>query len=45
MVLRLFRLGVLIGLVAWASECLDLSHSVSAFVETALADFSQRFDR
>lgn len=43
--LRLFRLGVAVALVAWMVEALDLSRAAGEFVETALAAWSQPFDR
>jgi hypothetical protein len=45
MILRLLQLAVLIGLVAWANECLDLSRSASVFVQTALGEWSRAIDR
>jgi TorA maturation chaperone TorD len=45
MLLRLFQLGILIGLVAWAAESLDLSRSATELIQTALGDWSQSFNR
>jgi hypothetical protein len=44
MLFRLFKLAVLIGLVAWANGALDLAQSASAFVQTALAELGQATD-
>ena len=44
-ILRLFRLAVVIALLAWAVKTLDLSRAAGNFVETALASWSQSFDR
>jgi hypothetical protein len=45
MVLRLFRIAIVIGLFLWADKCLDLSESASAFVDTALAELDQSLQR
>jgi hypothetical protein len=45
MLLRLFRMAVVAGLLAWAAECLHLSHSLSGLVQTPLADWRQTLDR
>lgn len=44
-VLRLFRLAVAAAIFAWLVETLDLSRAAGDFVETALAEWSQSFDR
>jgi hypothetical protein len=44
-VLRLFRLAVAVALFAWLVETLDLARAAGDFVETALAAWSQPFDR
>ena len=45
MLLRLFQLGILIGLVARAAESLDPSRSATEFLQTALGDWRQPFNR
>jgi hypothetical protein len=40
MMLRLFRLGILVGLIALASECLNLAQSANQFVQTAIGDWT-----
>ena len=45
MLLRLFRVAVVVGLLAWAAECLNLSHSLSEFVQTQLSDWPQALNR
>lgn len=45
MVLRLFRVAVVVGLLAWAAECLNLSHSLSELVQTPLADWPHTLNR
>ena len=45
MMLHLFRLGILIGLIALASECLNLAQSTSQFVQTALGDWTEPLGR
>jgi hypothetical protein len=45
MLLRLFRLGILVGLLAWAIQTIDLSQSLSGLFQTALTDSSQLFQR
>ena len=41
MVLRLFRLGILVGLIALAAECVNLAQSVGQFVQTAIGDWTE----
>jgi hypothetical protein len=45
MLLRLFRVAVMLGLLAWAAECLNLSHSLSELVQTKLADWPRTLNR
>ena len=45
MLLRLFRVAVVVGLLAWVAECLNLSHSLSEFVQTQLSDWPQTLNR
>jgi hypothetical protein len=45
MLLRLFRVAVVVGLLAWAAECLNLSHSLSELVQMPLADRPRTLDR
>ncbi len=43
--LRLFRYGVLIGLLALAIESLQLAHSAHEFTQTALESLDHSFNR
>jgi hypothetical protein len=43
--LRLFRLGILVALLGWAVEAVDVSQSANAFFQTALANWDQSFGR
>jgi hypothetical protein len=45
MVLRLFRLGILAGLLAWAIEAVDLSQAANDFFQNAVANWGQSFER
>ena len=45
MLLCLFRVAVVVGLLAWAVECLNLSHSLSGLVQTPLADWPSALNR
>jgi hypothetical protein len=45
MLLRLFRVAVVVGLLAWAAECLNLSHSLVELVQTPLGDWPQAVNR
>ncbi|HEY2540572.1 MAG TPA: hypothetical protein VGI28_13930 [Stellaceae bacterium] len=45
MLLRLFRVAVVVGLLALAAECLNLSHSLSELVQMPLADWPRTLDR
>jgi hypothetical protein len=38
---RILRLTILIGLIAFASECLNLVQSVGQFVQTAIPDWTE----
>jgi len=45
LLLRLFRVAILIGALAWAIEAGDLSQQARGFVESQLAGWSQAVDR
>jgi hypothetical protein len=45
LVLRLFRLAIVIGLLTWAVESGDLSQRARAFVETAVANVGHSIER
>jgi hypothetical protein len=45
LLLRLFRVGVLLALLVWAVEAGDLSNRARAFVETRLAGWGEPVDR
>ncbi len=43
--LRMFRLAVVIGVLAWAVETGDLSEQARGFVETAFGTWTQSIGR
>jgi hypothetical protein len=43
--LRVFRLGILVGLIALAAECLNLAQSFGQFVQTAVGDWTEPLGR
>jgi hypothetical protein len=45
MLLRLFRLAVAIGLLAWAAECLNLSNALSRSADTEFSDWRHALGR
>jgi len=44
-ILRMFRLAIVMGVLAWAIETGDLSGQARAFVDDAVGSWSQSFER
>ncbi len=44
-ILRVFRLAIVMGVLAWAIETGDLSEQARAFVDDAMGSWSQSFER